>query len=92
VIRRPDVNTAMPNLLILNLTPERREMLFPWEQHDALRVALDLHARDCTACEMDTLTIFDTYMRRDAFTAKCVEGARVGEMLWDARDGLRGRG
>lgn len=80
----------MPNLLILNLTPDRREMLYPWEQHDALRVALDLHVRDCAACILDRLFLFDTSMERDAFTARCPEGTSVGEMLLSAKDGWRG--
>ena len=80
----------MPNLLILNLASDRREMLFPWEQHAALRVALDLHVQDCTSCNIDVLSLFDTSMRRDAYTPKCAEGERLAGMLWQAREGWRG--
>lgn len=78
------------NLLTIRFSSDRQEVLYPWQQHPAYRIDLDLHTQTCKFCQHTTLSLFDTAQQRDLFEPRCVPGAQLAETLCVLRDDWRG--
>jgi hypothetical protein len=73
------------NVLLLKNVTADNELLWPWEQHDALRVDLDLHAKSCGVCSLAAVRIFDTHRLQDTISVNCLEGRTLAKALLRAK-------
>ena len=73
------------NVLLLKNVAADNELLWPWEQHDTLRVDLDLHVKSCGVCTSGAGRIFDTTTMQDTISVNCLEGRTIAKALLRAK-------
>ena len=73
------------NVLLLKNATTDNELLWPWEQHEPLRVDLDLHAKSCGVCTLGAARIFDTHILQDTISVNCLAGRTLAMALLRAK-------